>query len=113
MADIRPVTDQADVDFSRQLVEEYGVATVPGSSFYRDAESGRNLIRFAFCKTLDLLEEAGVDTVKELRNRNAANLHAALIDTNAQKGLVRRLPSQNQVKDWISQAKGLPVKVTY
>lgn len=61
----------------------------------------------------DLLEEAGVDTVKELRNRNAVNLHAALAATNAQKALVRRLPSQGQVVDWIEQAKGLPPKVSY
>jgi predicted flap endonuclease-1-like 5' DNA nuclease len=61
----------------------------------------------------DLLEEAGVDTTKELRNRNADNLHAALIDTNAQKRLVRRLPGQKQVKNWISQAERLPPKVTY
>lgn len=61
----------------------------------------------------DLLEEAGVDTVKELRQRNPANLHAALIETNAEKQLVRRLPGKNQVTDWIEQAKSLPPKVTY
>ena len=43
----------------------------------------------------DLLEEAGVDTVKELRRRNAANLHAAMVEVNAEKNLVRRLPSQS------------------
>jgi predicted flap endonuclease-1-like 5' DNA nuclease len=61
----------------------------------------------------DLLEEAGVDTVKELRQRNPANLHAALLETNAEKQLVRRLPGKNQVADWIEQAKRLPPKVTY
>jgi predicted flap endonuclease-1-like 5' DNA nuclease len=61
----------------------------------------------------DLLEEAGVDTVKELRNRNADNLYTALADTNKAKKLVRRLPSQAQVADWIQQAKTLPPKVTY
>ena len=61
----------------------------------------------------DLLEEAGVDTVKELRNRNAENLHAALVATNQEKNLVRRLPSKGQVEDWIEQAKALPPKVTY
>jgi predicted flap endonuclease-1-like 5' DNA nuclease len=61
----------------------------------------------------DLLEEAGVDTVKELRNRNAENLHAALVKTNQEKSLVRRAPSQRQVADWIKQAKTLPPKVTY
>jgi len=61
----------------------------------------------------DLLEEAGVDTVKELRRRNAANLHAALVEINEQKKLVRRLPGQNQVADWVEQAKALPPKVSY
>jgi aminotransferase len=59
MADIRPVTDLSDVSFARLLVEKYGVAVVPGSSFYHAAESGEHLIRFAFCKTLDVLESAG------------------------------------------------------
>lgn len=61
----------------------------------------------------DLLEEAGVDTVKELRNRNADNLYAALLSTNAEKKLVRQLPSRRQVADWVSQAKTLPPKVSY
>ncbi len=58
MADISPVTDLDDVSFAEQLVKEYGIAVVPGSSFYRRPELGRNIIRFAFCKTMDLLEEA-------------------------------------------------------
>jgi predicted flap endonuclease-1-like 5' DNA nuclease len=61
----------------------------------------------------DLLEEAGVDTIKELRNRNPDNLHAALIKTNQEKSLVRRAPSKRQVTDWIEQAKTLPPRVTY
>jgi predicted flap endonuclease-1-like 5' DNA nuclease len=61
----------------------------------------------------DLLEEAGVDTVKELRNRNADNLYAALVNTNNKKRLVRRLPGRAQVANWIEQAKGLPPVVTY
>ena len=61
----------------------------------------------------DLLEEAGVDTVKELRRRNAANLHAAMVEVNAEKNLVRRLPSQSQVAAWIEHAQTLEPKVTY
>ena len=45
----------------------------------------------------DLLEAAGVDTVKELRRRNAANLLNAMIDVNAKKRLVRRLPTESMV----------------
>jgi predicted flap endonuclease-1-like 5' DNA nuclease len=61
----------------------------------------------------DLLEEAGVDTVKELRVRNPENLHAAIVETNKVKKLVRRTPSMKQVKKWVEQAKTLPPMVTY
>jgi predicted flap endonuclease-1-like 5' DNA nuclease len=61
----------------------------------------------------DLLEEAGVDTVVELGNRNPANLHKMLVDTNAKKELVRKLPTEDQVKDWVEQAKKMDRKVSY
>jgi len=61
----------------------------------------------------DLLEEAGVDTVKELRNRRADNLYQALVSINEQKKLVRRVPSEKEVKGWIEQAAALPPAVTY
>jgi predicted flap endonuclease-1-like 5' DNA nuclease len=61
----------------------------------------------------DLLEEAGVDTVPELAQRNAQNLYQKLVETNQAKKLVRRLPSQAQVADWVEQAKRLPRVITY
>ena len=61
----------------------------------------------------DLLEEAGVDTVVELAQRNPDNLYAKLVEVNAEKKLVRRLPSQRQVRDWVAQAKALPRVVSY
>lgn len=61
----------------------------------------------------DLLEEAGVDTVVELANRNPENLYAKLVETNSIKKLVRQLPSQSQVSDWVAQAKALPRVVKY
>ena len=61
----------------------------------------------------DLLEEAGVDTVKELRNRRADNLHAAIVEVNAKKNLVRRPPALKSVENWIKQAKELPPIVKY
>ena len=61
----------------------------------------------------DLLEEAGVDTVKELRNRAPENLYEALVKTNEAKRLVRRLPTLGMVRGWVQQAKVLPPKVTY
>jgi len=61
----------------------------------------------------DLLEEAGVDTVPELAQRNAANLYAKLVEVNTEKKLVRKLPVESQVADWIEQAKQLPRVITY
>jgi predicted flap endonuclease-1-like 5' DNA nuclease len=61
----------------------------------------------------DLLEEAGVDTVVELSKRNAEHLFAKLQEVNAEKKLVRRLPVQSQVANWIEQAKMLPRVITY
>jgi predicted flap endonuclease-1-like 5' DNA nuclease len=61
----------------------------------------------------DLLEEAGVDSVKELRNRKADNLHKAMVDTNAKKKLVRRPPSMKEVTNWVKQAQKLPPVVTH
>lgn len=61
----------------------------------------------------DLLEAAGVDTVKELRRRNAGNLLAAMVDVNAKKRLVRRLPTESMVERWVEAAKGLDTVVTY
>jgi predicted flap endonuclease-1-like 5' DNA nuclease len=61
----------------------------------------------------DLLEEAGVDTVPELAQRNAQNLYAKLVEVNDKMKLVRQLPSQRQVADWVEQAKMLPRKIEY
>ncbi len=61
----------------------------------------------------DLLEEAGVDTIPELAQRNPENLYPKLVEVNQQKRLVRQLPSQRQVADWVAQAKVLPRKIFY
>ena len=70
-------------------------------------------IKGVFEEYADLLEEAGVDTVPELAQRNAQNLYAKLVEVNKAKKLVRRLPAQSQVSDWIEQAKALPRVITY
>lgn len=61
----------------------------------------------------DLLEESGVDTVMELAHRNAQNLFEKMSSVNEVKQLVRKLPAQNQVEDWIEQAKSLPRVIQY
>ncbi len=61
----------------------------------------------------ELLKAAGVDTVKELRNRNAENLHAKLVEVNEAKKLTRVVPPLTKVADFIEQAKQLDPVVTY
>ena len=61
----------------------------------------------------DLLEEAGVDTVVELAQRNPSNLYKAVVEVNQKKKLVRKLPTEDQVSGWVKQAKKLPRIVKY
>ena len=61
----------------------------------------------------ELLECAGVDTVKELRNRNAENLAEKIKEVNEQKHLCKVTPSASNISDWIEQAKTMEPMVTY
>ena len=58
LADCSAISDLPDDQFAYWLTQEIGVAPVPGSSFYSRPELGRRLVRFAFCKTEDVLREA-------------------------------------------------------
>jgi aminotransferase len=58
LADFSGLSDLSDDEFSHWLTKEIGVAVVPGSSFFSDATQGRHLVRFAFCKTTEVLQEA-------------------------------------------------------
>jgi predicted flap endonuclease-1-like 5' DNA nuclease len=61
----------------------------------------------------DLLEAAGVDTVPELAQRNAANLAQKLAEVNEKKKLVRQLPAEAMLAQWIKEAQSLPRVITY
>jgi predicted flap endonuclease-1-like 5' DNA nuclease len=61
----------------------------------------------------ELLEAAGVDTVPELAQRNAENLYQKLVEVNEANKLVRVVPVQTQVEQWVEQAKNLPRIVTH
>jgi predicted flap endonuclease-1-like 5' DNA nuclease len=61
----------------------------------------------------ELLEAAGVKTVRELRYRNPARLADAMAKANMKHKLVRVLPSEHTVERWIDHAKKLPVKISY
>jgi predicted flap endonuclease-1-like 5' DNA nuclease len=60
-----------------------------------------------------LLEESGVDTVKELATRNPANLTAKLAEVNAVRGITKRVPPQGEVEKWVAEAKTLPPALEY
>ena len=91
------------------------------------ADSGcdeKAILRWANCADLmrikgvgeeysDLLEAAGVDTVKELATRVPENLAAKMVEVNASKKLVRREPSEDEVKDWVAHAKKLAPMLEY
>ena len=61
----------------------------------------------------ELLEAAGVDTVKELRNRKPDNLTAAVRKVNAAKRLSKSTPSASMVSRWVRQAKALKPVITH
>jgi aspartate/methionine/tyrosine aminotransferase len=68
MTDIAAFAYPDDLAFSRYLVEEVGVAVVPGSSFFNEAVDGRSLVRFTFCKK-DATLQAASERLSKLRPR--------------------------------------------
>jgi predicted flap endonuclease-1-like 5' DNA nuclease len=61
----------------------------------------------------ELLEAAGVDTVKELRNRNAENLASKIKLVNAERKLTRTVPAASRVAKWVEQAKTLEPAISH
>lgn len=61
----------------------------------------------------ELLEAAGIDTVKEFRHRVAANLQPKLVEVNEEKNLCKRVPTVAELEKMIEQAKELPAVLEY
>jgi len=61
----------------------------------------------------ELLKGSGVDTIKELRNRNAANLAVKMAEVNSEKNLTRVSPPETTINTWIEAAKNMEPKLTY
>ncbi|MCA9554737.1 MAG: DUF4332 domain-containing protein [Myxococcales bacterium] len=61
----------------------------------------------------ELLEAAGVDTIKELRHRKAENLAAKMEEVNAEKKLTRQVPSASVVAGWVEQAKAMEPRISH
>ena len=61
----------------------------------------------------ELLEAAGVDTVKELQHRRADNLSAKMAEINDEKKLAKNTPAESVVADWVEQAKKMEPTITH
>ena len=61
----------------------------------------------------ELLEASGVDTVKELQHRNAANLAAKMEEVNKEKNLANAVPAESVIEKWIVQAKEMEPTITH
>jgi predicted RecB family nuclease len=61
----------------------------------------------------ELMREAGVKTVRDLKHRNVERLARAMADANKQRQLVKVPPSVKTIERWVDQAKRLPIKISY
>jgi predicted flap endonuclease-1-like 5' DNA nuclease len=97
----------AAMDYSgrEQLAGKLGIGTPALTEIVNRADLAR--LKGVSAVYADLLENAGVDTVKELSNRVPANLHAKLGEVNKSKKLTQRPPSMSMVESWVAQAKKL------
>jgi predicted flap endonuclease-1-like 5' DNA nuclease len=95
----------------KKLAEESGIAETLILRWVNHVDLFR--IKGVEGQYAELLEASGVDSVPELAQRVPANLHAKIVETNAAKHLVRQLPSEGQVAEWIGEAKTLPRIVTH
>ena len=89
-----------------EIAEQSGVSEAQVLKFVNHADLMR--IKGIGGEFSELLECAGIDSVPELGQRNAQNLADKLQEINAEKKLVRSVPSATQVEGWIDQAKSLP-----
>lgn len=94
-----------------QLAEETGISEKLILKWANHADLFR--IKGIAGQFAELLEAAGVDTVKELRHRVPANLHAKLVEVNEARNLCNRVPAESEIAKMVEQAKELEPKMTY
>jgi aminotransferase len=68
MTDVADFDFADDVEFTKFLIREIGVAVVPGSSFFHDKSLGKNLVRFCFCKKDETLQ-AAAEKLEKLKSK--------------------------------------------
>lgn len=94
-----------------QLAEEAGISEKLILKWANHADLFR--IKGVAGQFAELLEAAGVDTVKEFRHRVAANLQPKLVEVNNEKNLCNRVPSVSELERMIAQAKEMEPAITY
>lgn len=95
----------------KEIAEKSGISETLILDWVNRADLTR--IKGVSTQYTDLLKHAGVDTIPEMAQRKAENLTVKMAEVNAAKNLVRKLPTEAQVKDWVAQAKELPRIVNY
>jgi predicted flap endonuclease-1-like 5' DNA nuclease len=101
----------ADVKGRKAMAEKTGIAEALILKWANKADLMR--VKGVGEEFSDLLEAAGVDTVKELRTRKYENLHARMVEVNQARNAVRRLPTLQDVEGWVEFAKTLEPRVTH
>ncbi len=89
----------------KELAERTGIAAAQILQWANRADLMR--IKGVGAEYADLLEAAGVETVKELRRRSPKALTAKIVQLNERQRLVRRLPTEKMIAAWVEQAKSL------
>mgnify|MGYP000959816675 CR=1 FL=1 len=114
-ADIQTVTDLLERTKTPSGRTELSETTGFSTDTIRDWANMADLMRINGVggQYAELLEKSGVDTVKELRNRNAENLAVKMGEINAEKNLVNRVPSLDEVTKWIEEANELDPMMEY
>jgi predicted flap endonuclease-1-like 5' DNA nuclease len=114
----------AGIDSVEELLEKCAKKSARKALAEKTGISPKNILKWANHADLarikgiggeysELLEAAGVDTVVELATRRADNLFANINKVNEKKELVRKLPTQAKIEDWIKQANALPRVMEY
>ncbi len=114
----------ADIDTVEELLEKCASESGRHAVSAKTGLTEKNLLEWVNMADLmrihgvgpefaELLEAAGVDTIRELATRNPANLTAKMAAVHAEKGLTRAVPSEKQVDKWIDEAKTLKPLVTH
>ena len=95
----------------RKVAEETGISEKLILKWTNHADLFR--IKGVAGQFAELLEAAGVDTIKEFRHRVPANLYAKMEEVNAEKNLCNRIPSVKEIEKMVTQAKEMEPKVEY